>query len=109
MTLLVDWPELDELKQMLDTGPTEDWDGAETSGTGTTRLSRLLAAAIAIVKDDVGDWDEDGDWPDENLAQAALQMAVLMAQKPGLNAAQLRKDPTYATLMVGKHRTFGLS
>lgn len=107
--IAVDWPELDELKQMLDTGPTTDWDGVETSGELATRLTRLLEAAIDIVKDDVGDWDDDADFPDARLAQAALQMAVLMAQKPGMNAGLLRKDPTYSTLMVGKHRTFGVS
>lgn len=105
----VDWPTLDELKQMLDVGETDVWDGEATSSEGMTRLTALLTAAIDIVKDDIGDWDEDTDYPDTRLAKAALTMAVLLAQKPGMNAGDLRKDPTYAALMVGKHNVFGIA
>lgn len=110
------WPELDELKQVLDVTST-DWDGEEESGDEgtTTRLSRLLAAAIATVKADVGEWDELVDEPDDNLGQAALRLAELIALKPEV-AASLRNgrsvrfgDPTYATLMLGHHRRFGIA
>lgn len=100
------WPLLDELKQLLDI-PSDDWDGEDEYGE-TTRLSRLLEAAIAKVKADVGTWDELVDEPDAGLAQAALRMAELMALKPEL-AAGTTSDPTYLRLMYGHRRRFGLA
>ena len=109
------WPELDELKQVLDVEST-DWDG-DYDGT---RLTRLLAAAIEKVKSDVGDWDDYIDVPDDNLSQAALRMAELMALKPEL-AAQVTggrgarassfsiADPTYTALVFGHRRAFGVA
>lgn len=102
------WPELDELKQVLDV-TSDDWDGLPDSGTEETRLSRLLATAIAHVKADVGDWDEDVDVPDANLSQAALRMAELIALKPEIAAQVGSADPTYNRLLFGHRRTFGLS
>jgi len=102
----VDWPDLDELKQVLDVEST-DWDGLPDSGMGETRLTRLLDAAISQVKSDVGNWDEDHDWPDASLSQAALRLAELIALKPGM--LQREEDPTYCRLMVGKHRRWGIS
>lgn len=111
------WPELDELKQVLDVEST-DWDGEAGSGGDedvTTRLSRLLAAAIATVKVDVGNWDEMVDEPDDNLAQAALRLAELLALKPELAASLRAKgsavfgDAAYQALMLGHHRTFGVA
>lgn len=104
---MIDWPDLEELKQVLDV-TSDEWDGAETSGTGPTRLSRLLETAIAHVKDDVGNWDELLDFPDANLAQAALRMAELLALKPEL-AALASQDPTYARLMKAHRYRFGIS
>ena len=98
------WPELDELKQVLDVTST-DWDG-DYDGT---RLTRLLSSAIEKVKADVGDWDEYVDVPDDNLAQAALRMAELLALKPELSAAVGAKDPTYHRLVFGHRRTFGVA
>jgi hypothetical protein len=105
------WPELDELKQVLDV-TSDDWDGEAGSGGGEderTRLSRLLAAAIAKVKADVGLWDEDDDEPDDALAQAALRMAELIALKPELAAQVGSNDPTYLRLLYGHRRTFGIA
>lgn len=105
------WPELDELKQVLDV-TSDDWDGEAESGGGedvTTRLTRLLAAAIAKVKADVGDWVETTDEPDDSLAQAALRMAELFALKPELSAQVGFNDPTYARLLYGHRRTFGVA
>jgi hypothetical protein len=102
------WPELDELKQVLDV-QSFDWDGLPGSGDAETRLSRLLSAAISRVKLDVGGWDEDIDAPDANLSQAALRMAELMALKPELASAVGKDDPTYQRLMFGHHRTFGIA
>lgn len=97
------WPELDELKQVLDV-ESSDWDG-DYDGT---RLTRLLAAAIAKVKADVGLWVEDDDEPDDNLAQAALRMGELLALRPEA-AAQAASDPTYQRLLYGHRRQFGVS
>ena len=52
------WPELDELKQVLDVTST-DWDG-DYDDPDLTRLARLLAAAIAHTKGDIGNWDLGG-------------------------------------------------
>jgi hypothetical protein len=101
------WPELDEVKQVLDV-TSDDWDGEESSGGGTTRLTRLLAAAIAKVKLDVGLWDEDVDEPDDALAQAALRIAELMALRPEAAIGTVT-DPTYNRLLYGHRRSFGIA
>lgn len=98
------WPELDELKQVLDVTSTE-WDG-DYDGT---RLTRLLAAAIEKVKSDVGDWDDYADVPDDNLSQAALRMAELIALKPELAVQVGVNDPTYNRLLFGHRRAFGVA
>jgi hypothetical protein len=105
----VAWPALDELKQVLDV-TSDDWDGEGPSGDeeDTTRLSRLLAAAIERVKTDVGNWDEDEDEPTERLSQAALRMAELLALRPE-TAASAINDPTYYRLLKGYRRVFGIS
>lgn len=95
------WPELDELKQLLDI-TSLDWDG----DLDETRLTRLLAAAIAQVKTDVGDWDELVDVPDAALAQAALRKAELLAQRPD-SAGNVANDPVYRNLILGHRRRFG--
>ena len=101
------WPELDELKQVLDV-TSEDWDGDVAYDDSTTRLTRLLSAAIARVKTDVGVWDEDTDEPTDRQAQAALRMAELMALRPEVAAGALA-DPTYQRLMKGSHKAFAIS
>lgn len=101
------WPELDELKQVLDVTST-DWDGDDYT-LDPTRLSRLLSAAIEKVKLDVGDWDEYTDEPTDNLAQAALRMAELIALKPEIAAQVGSNDPTYLRLLYGHRRTFGIA
>jgi hypothetical protein len=98
------WPELDELKQVLDV-TSSDWDGDYDA----TRLTRLLAAAIEKVKEDVGGWDDYVDLPDDNLAQAALRMAELLALKPEISAQLGTNDPTYQRLIYGHRRTFGFA
>lgn len=103
VSVSVGWPMLEELKQVLDV-TSDDWDGDDTN----TRLTRLLAAAVAKVKADVGAWDELVDTPDENLAQAALRMAELLALKPEI-AKETATDPTYLRLLYGHRRTFGIA
>lgn len=101
------WPGLDELKQWVDV-TSEDWDG---DGDGT-RFTKALAAAIRRVKVDVAgsedSFDEDPGDPTSNLAQAALRMAELLITRPGEPQA-LGRDPTYAALLKGSRRTFGVS
>lgn len=108
----MEWPQLEELKQVLDV-TSEDWDG----DTDDTRLTRLLAAAVAKVKTDVGDWDEYVDVPDAALSQATLRMAELMAARPdgtsgfrlAASAPGAEQDPTYLRLMHGHRRSFGIA
>lgn len=90
------WPDLDELKQVLDV-TSDDWD---------TTLERVLDSAIAKVKADVGDWDEDIDVPDERLAQAALRMGELLAQRPD-SAANVLNDAVYRNLLFAHRRKWG--
>lgn len=104
---MADWPDADELKQVLNI-ESEDWD--ET-------VDRVLASAIARVKEDVGDWGEDADEPDEALAQAALRMGELLSLRPeavaqlnrGVGKSQVVQDPTYQRLLYGHRRRFGLA
>lgn len=100
---MLDWPKLDELKQRLDVA-SEDWDG----DLDETRLTRLLGAAIAKVKLDVGDWDEYVDVPDEQLAEAVLVMCELIARKPNALTDGVN-DPTYNRLLHGHRRSFGIA
>jgi hypothetical protein len=98
---MADWPDTDELKKVIDVDDDggDDW---------TTTLNRVLASAIARVKSDVGIWDDVTDEPDDNLAQAALRMAELIALKPSA-AATIGDDPTYQRLLHGHKRRFGFS
>lgn len=95
---MADWPDADEVKQVLDIA-SEDWDDT---------IDRVLSAAIVRVKDDVGAWDEDTDEPDDNLAQAALRMAELLALRPEA-AAQAQADPTYQRLIKGRRKRFAIA
>jgi hypothetical protein len=98
-----DWPGLDELKQWRDvTG--EEWDGDDG-----TRFTRELAAAVAIVKLDVGDWDELTDLPDAALGEAAMRMAVLLRANAGESTAILRDDPQYQASLKGHRRRFAIA
>jgi hypothetical protein len=98
---MADWPDTDELKQVLNVDTEADnW---------TDTLDRVLASAIARVKGDVGDWDEDTDEPTSNLAQAALRMAELIALRPETAATVGDNDPTYRRLLKGSRRSFGIA
>jgi hypothetical protein len=96
---MANWPGMTELAQVLDVSNVTDWENT---------LDRVLASAIAKVKLDVGDWDEDTDEPDDNLAQAALRMAELMSLRPDA-AVGITSDPTYRRLLYGHRRTFGVA
>lgn len=105
---MAEWPDAEELKQVLDI-TSEDWDDT---------VDRILAAAIAQVKLDVGHWDEYEDEPDEKLAQAALRMGELISARPTglvsisggrLLTSELTTDQTYRTLLSGHRRVFGIA
>lgn len=99
-----DWPTLDELKQWRDvTG--DEWDG-DLDGT---RFTAELAAAIAQVKIDVGDWDELTDLPTAKLGRAAMRMAVLMRENAGESTALLSSDPIYQAYLKGERRRFAIA
>ena len=95
---MADWPTVDELAQVIDVSNVDDWQ---------TTLDRVLAAAIARVKLDVGDWDEYVDVPDDALAQAALRMGEMMALRPEAASPEVARDPTYQRLLYGHRRQFG--
>ncbi len=95
---MVDWPDAEEVKQVLDI-TSEDWDDT---------VDRITAAAIARVKLDVGLWDEDVDEPDDALAQAALRMAELISLRPEAAVGTVA-DPTYNRLLFGHRRSFGIA
>lgn len=95
---MADWPDADEIKQVLDITST-DWDDT---------VDRIRLAAIYKVQHDVGAWDEYEDEPDDSLAQAALRMAELISLRPAA-ANETSKDPTYLRLLFGHRRRFAIS
>lgn len=94
----VDWPDRDELKRLLDVEGS-DWDD---------HLEGLMAAGIARVKADVGDWDDTTDIPDERLAKAAIRAAVVL-QANAADPTALDTDEVYLGHLKGKRRVFGFS
>lgn len=102
------WPDLDELKQLLDI-KSDDWDGSSDDSEDESRLSRVLASGIARVKSDIGHWDDYEDEPTPNQAQAALRMSELLATRPTAPASELGADPAYRALMKGSRRVFGIA
>ncbi len=97
---MADWPELEEVAQVLDVENVESW---------TTTLERCRLAAIQQVKEEVGHWDEYEDEPDEKLAAAALRLAELFATRPEATTAELISDPAYRRLITGRRRVFGFA
>ena len=95
---MADWPDAEELKQVLNI-PNDDWD---------TTVDRVRSAAIDKVKRDVGLWDDLVDEPDDMLAQAALRMAEMISERPGLPVDLLDKDPAYRANLTGHRRRFGI-
>jgi len=108
---MIEWPDVKEFKQYLDVTGTE-WDGVEddSDGSSLTRLSRALAAAIAYVKADVGDWDELVDEPDVQLAEAAMAAAIKFATlKRQVAVTAIRQDPVYLATIRGHRRRFAIA
>lgn len=111
---MADWPDLDELKQLLDI-TSEDWDG----DANDTRLTRVLASAIDRTKAEVAGsveaFDDVITDPSDSVAQAALRLAELIATRPDANVSRagsdrvLLQDPTYLRLLKGSRRSFGIA
>jgi len=96
---MASWPDAEEVKQVLDI-TSEDWDDT---------IDRVVAAAVAQVKEDVGSWDEYEDEPDDSLSQAALRLAELIGLRPETAATIGASDPTYLRLLKGRRRRFGIA
>lgn len=90
------WPTTTELKQRLDL-TNDDWD--------EPHMERLVAQAVAWVKQQVGDWVEGFDSPDEALAQSALERAVEIATN-GPTAPATSKSKS---LLYGHRKRFGIA
>lgn len=106
---MAEWPDIEELKQVLALGDADGvWDGDEDN----TRLTGVLLSAIEHVKHDVGEWADD-DEPDIPLARAALRMAELMALRPEVTAQFAAEvgagDPAYQQHMFGHRKRFGFA
>jgi hypothetical protein len=111
---MADWPELEELKQLLDI-TSEDWDG----DSDDTRLTRVLASAIDRIKAEVAGsvdyFDEIITEPSDSVAQASLRLAELIATRPDATLSragadrQLLGDPTILRLLKGSRRAFGIA
>lgn len=97
------WPAVTELAQVLNIAPDA------TVTEWLTTLDRILAAAIAHVKGEVGRWDEASNAPNDNLAGAALRMAELMSQRPDSSIPPTGTDPAYRAFMTGQRKRFGVS
>lgn len=93
------WPTLAELKKIIDVDPnSDDFD---------VTIQRQLDAAIALVKAQVGEWDELIDVPDDQLSGAALRAAYLLSLKETPTAIVL--DQVFMTYMSGHHRRFAIA
>ncbi len=93
------WPTVDELRKIVDVDPD--------SHAFDVTLARQMAAGIQIVKDEVGNWDDVIDVPDDQLAGAALRAAFLLSLRE--SPASIVTDREFATYMHGKHRRFAIS
>lgn len=99
---MADWPSKEELLRVIDVEALDSDDPLDTV------LDRVLAAGITRVKNDVGDWDDATDYPDDNEAQAALVAAEHYSLRPEAAGGAIA-DPRYASLMSGHRRRFGFS
>ncbi len=94
---MASWPDTIELAQVVNVDNVADWQ---------TTLDRVMAAAIAKVKSDIGNWNPDTDVPTNSQAQAALRMAELISTRP--DSPTNDQDKTYLRLLTGQRRRFGI-
>ncbi len=98
---MAEWPDVAEVEHLLDLGDAP-WI--------EEHLQHALDAAIEGVKQDVGNWNEMTDVPDERLRQAALRaVQVLRVNAPDDGWRDLRQDRIYLSLIQGHKRTFGIA
>lgn len=93
------WPTLEELKRIVDVDP----DSNEFDVT----IQRQLDAAIALVKGQVGQWDEVIDTCNDQLSGAVLRAAFLLSLKESPPA--ILNDQVFMTYMVGQRRRFSIA
>jgi hypothetical protein len=93
------WPTLEDLRKIVDVDPN--------STTFDEILQKQIDAGIALVKDQVGTWDEVIDAPDAQLWGAALRAAYLLSMKESPAAIVL--DQVFMTYMTGHHRRFAIA
>lgn len=93
------WPTVEELRLIVNVDP----DSTEFDVT----LARQMAAGIALVKQQVGQWDELIDCPDDQLSGAALRAAYLLSLKE--SPPEIVRDAVFATYMHGHHRRFAIA
>ena len=111
---MADWPELEELKQLLEI-TSEDWDG----DSDDTRLTRVLASAIDLIKVEISGssvvFDDIIVDPTDSQAQAALRLAELIATRPDAGVSRVGsdrmflQDVTVLRLLKGSRRSFGIA
>lgn len=91
----IGWPELEDLKRRVNVQELEVHD---------VELGVILAAAIAQIKGEVGEWDELTDYPNEALAEAALERAWELSQ----DTLPPRNERRSLLLMRGQRRRFAI-
>lgn len=109
---MADWPDVDELKQVLDI-TSDDWDGEPVSDGSPTRLRATLDAAIEYVQvraeGTVAAFeDKYPDGPPNSLGRAALRAAILMSLTPG-DPTNVRQDAAFNRFMSGYRHDFGIA
>lgn len=94
-----EWPTADELKLIVNVD--------DNSTAFDVTLARQIAAGIALVKSQVGEWDELIDCPDDQLSGAALRAAYLLSIRE--SPAAIVTDQVFMTYMSGHHRRFAIA
>lgn len=110
---MAEWPDLGELKQLLDintdASDESSWDGDDDG----SRLTRVLSSAIDQTKvriaGTVDAYDAAFTEPTSAHAQGALRLAELIATRPTATPASLMSDPTFRASLYGSRRRFGIA
>jgi hypothetical protein len=93
------WPTLAEFRLIVDVDPNStDFD---------VTLQRQLDAGIALVKQQVGTWDDVFDVPNDQLSGAALRAAYLLSLRE--SPAAIVTDTVFSTYMNGQRRRFAIA
>lgn len=103
MSYLGTWPTLADFARLVDV----DADSIAADETLERALEKQLAAGIAFVKDQVGQWDDVIDMPDEGHWNAALRAAYLMSLRE--SPAGIATDQVFMAHMTGRRRRFAIA